>query len=101
MTGSNPGWLSRTCFRWARQRSPSTYNVSTGTSPPAHVQGEGLVEQPRQREVPLAGVLHRLTSGADLELDQPHVRILRVERLGDAAQVVEVGAERARAPGRL
>src|SRR3954452_11127253 len=101
MTGSSPGWLSRTCFSWARQRSPSTYNVSTATSPPAHVQRESLVEQRRQRQVPLAGVLHRLAPGADLELDQPHMRVLRVERLGDATQVVDVGAERERVADHL
>ena len=59
---------------------------------PPHVQVERRVERPVERQVPLADVLDGLAAGADLELDQPDVRVVGVEGVGDAAQVVDVGA---------
>ncbi len=57
-----------------------------------HVEVEGRVERLAQRQVPLAGVLDRLAAGADLELDQADVGVVGVEGVGDAAQVVDLGA---------
>ena len=58
----------------------------------AQVELERLVDGAVDRQVPLAGVLDGLPAGADLELDQPDVGVVGVEGLGDAAQVVDVGA---------
>src|SRR5689334_21698092 len=56
------------------------------------VELESLVQQGIQRQVPLPGVLDRLAAGADLELDQADVRVVGVEGVGDAAEVVDLGA---------
>ena len=77
-------------LRWARHRRPSTLRVSDISA--GSCRAEGLVERPVDREVPLADVLHCLATGADLELDQPDVAVVGVERVGDAAQVVDLGA---------
>ena len=61
-------------------------------APRREVELERLVEGTVERQVPLAGVLDGLAAGADLELDQPDVGVVGFERLGDAAQVVDLGA---------
>src|SRR3954454_14104283 len=99
-TVTMPGCASRTWCRCARQRSPSTYRVSGmgvsrapfPSSPARHVDRERLVEQRVERQVPLAGILHGLAAGAGLEADQPDVRVVLVEGVGDPAQVVDVRA---------
>src|SRR3954447_20813462 len=95
-TGTIPGCASRTRCWWARQRPASTYSLrGIVTSAPRgrttlHVQREGPVDQRVHREVPLSGVLDRLASGAHLELDQADVRVVRVQGVGDAPQVVDL-----------
>ena len=59
-----------------------------------HGELEAAVEQRSQGEVPLAGVLDRLAAGADLELDQAGVRVVGVEGVGDAPQVVDARPRR-------
>ena len=85
---------SATERRWARQRGSVDGEGQAHRQPPtcAHVDRERLVERAVEREVPLAGVLDGLAAGADLELDQPGVGVVGVEGVGDAAQVVDVGA---------
>src|SRR6478735_11786676 len=89
-----PGWVRTVRSRWERQRSPSTVSVRliAGSPAPGEVELERLVDGAVERQVPLAGVLDGLAAGADLELDEPHVGVVRVEGLGDAAQVVDVSA---------
>src|SRR5689334_3972971 len=98
MTGTRPGRFRATSRRCVRQRSPSTCSTKlTASSPPSlEVELEGSVDRPVQREVPLAGVLDSLTTGADLELDQTEVGVVGRQRLGDPAQVVDgrAGGER-------
>ena len=70
------GRRRRACCRCARQRGSSTYSVKVIASAPVEVEVEGLVEQPVQRQVPLADVLDGLAAGAELELDQAEVRVV-------------------------
>src|SRR3954453_19656201 len=82
---------------------PRRASDAVGSSPatsdriaPVHVKGEGPVDHRTQREVPLTDVPDSLAPGADLELDQPDVRVVRVEGGGGAAQAVNVTAGRQR-----
>ena len=61
-----------------------------------HVDVECLVEQLVEREVPFAEVLGGLPARAHLELDQTEEVVGLVQRVGDAAQVVDGRAERVR-----
>src|SRR5664279_1615950 len=93
MTGTIPGVLATTAPVCARQRGPSTYslNVIEPSSAPGRVELERLVQERRQRVVPLAEVLDRLAAGAQLELDQPEQVVVRVQGVRDPAQVVDLG----------
>src|SRR5471032_3015346 len=90
MTGTSPGDASRTERWWSRQRATSTYSVKVmRRSSAAHVDVESLVEQAVQWQVPLADILHRRASGAQRELDESEVAVVRGEGVGDAAQVID------------
>src|SRR5690349_5461407 len=82
-TGTIPGVASTVARRCRRQRSSSTYSENVTFRPrrtaswsaPAHVDVEGLEQHLVERQVPLPDVLHRLAAGAELELDEPDVRV--------------------------
>jgi len=59
-------------------------------SPPLQVLLEGEVEERADGFVPFPEVGDGLASRADLELDEPQLRVVGRQALGDAAQVVDV-----------
>ena len=59
------------------------YSYGASSTEKREVRGSNAVQWAMMR--------HALDAGADLELDQPDVGVVGVERLGDAAQVVDVG----------
>ena len=71
----HPGRRRGTVARCRRQRLDRR---ETQTPSPAvsHVDVEGRVDQRTEREFPLPDVLDRLAPAADLELDQPEVRVV-------------------------
>src|SRR5215211_9134485 len=90
-----PGTAPATVRRCSRQRSPSSRRVTPlmsaprHSSPAFHVEVESLVQQRIEGKVPFTEVLHRLTSGADLELDEAEVRITGLQPLGNSTQIVD------------
>src|SRR4051794_30663750 len=106
MTGTSAvrgGIRPATDCRWLRQRAASTWRVRltgepssssrspSSRSPSSHVRLERLEQQPVERQVPLAEVLHRGAARTELELDEPEQRVVLVEGVADAAQVVDGG----------
>src|SRR4029453_12807621 len=96
ITGTMPGIAPATVRRCSRQRSPSKRSVTPlislpqQLSPTFHVEVESLVQQRIQRQIPLTEVLHRLASGANLELDQPQMRIVGLQPLGNSAKIKDL-----------
>src|SRR4051812_11407176 len=90
MTGTMSGVTATVAAKCARQRASSTYKVKVmaGSPAPGQVQLESLEQHLVQRQVPLTQVLGRPPAGAELELDQPEVRVVLGQRVGDATQVV-------------
>src|SRR5215212_1879958 len=91
ITGTMAGVAPATVRRCSRQRSPSNRSVTPlislpqQLSPTFHVEVKSLVQQGIQRQVPFTEVLHRLASSANLELDQPEMRIVGLQPLGNSA----------------
>src|SRR5829696_2670071 len=93
-----PGIASATVSRCSRQRSPFSRRVTPlmsslpqHSSPTFHVEVESLVQQRIEGKVPFTQVLHRLASGADLELDQTQMWIVLLQTFGDPTQVIDCG----------
>src|SRR4029453_391183 len=91
-----PGVAPATVRRCSRQHSPSTRSVTPlislpqQLSPTFHVEVKSPVQQGIERQIPLTEVLHRLASGANLELDQAQMRIVGLQSLGNSAQIKDL-----------